>query len=303
MKHSIKIGGLQREIDIRPMGEDFIVYRKMYVVPLTRENISQINPGDWREHLEEFKRAGWQQVIQAFLLREVRALGSCAMLGWEGNGVVAKMYFTTAEMFDAFKARGGCHCLESRSMPAVIESLTDEQVAELLKSPSRSLRILCFNVGHFDQRYHGQGIATAMIECLKAWARERGWRQDPRGFLSGHYAADGGGRSPAAPRRAGAARVPRAREYARATGAGAGPSARDRGLLERAEGASRRADLVPPQFPALLRRGRLAVRIRSRPLDGVRFVSAISARAASLPRPSSLPRRAPSGAGRIRRRC
>ncbi len=177
MKHSIKIGGLQREIDIRPMGEDFIVYRKMYVVPLTRENISQINPGDWREHLEEFKRAGWQQVIQAFLLREVRALGSCAMLGWEGNGVVAKMYFTTAEMFDAFKARGGCHCLESRSMPAVIESLTDEQVAELLRSPSRSLRILCFNVGHFDQRYHGQGIATAMIECLKAWARERGWRR------------------------------------------------------------------------------------------------------------------------------
>ena len=192
MKHSIKIGGLQREIDIRPMGEDFIVYRKMYVVPLTRENISQINPGDWREHLEEFKRAGWQQVIQAFLLREVRALGSCAMLGWEGNGVVAKMYFTTAEMFDAFKARGGCHCLESRSMPAVIESLTDEQVAELLRSPSRTLRILCFNVGHFDQRYHGQGIATAMIECLKAVGPRARLAEDPRGFLSGHHAADGG---------------------------------------------------------------------------------------------------------------
>jgi len=177
VKHSIEIGGVRRDIDIRPMGEDFIVYRKMYVAPLTRENISQINPGDWREHLEEFHRAGRQRVIQAFLQREVRELGSCAMLGWEGNGVVAKMYFTTAEMYDAFKARGGHHCVESRSMTAVIESLKDEQVAELLKSPSRTLRILCFNVGHFDSRYHGQGIAAAMIECLKQWARERGWRR------------------------------------------------------------------------------------------------------------------------------
>ena len=177
MKHPIKIGGLQRDIDIRPMDEDFIVYRKMYVPPLTRESISEVNPGDWREHLEEFKRAGWQELIREFLRRQIRALGSCAILGWDGNGVVAKMHFTTAEMFDAFKARGGCYCIESRSMPAVIESLKDAEVAELLKSPSRTLRILCFNVGHFDQRYHGQGIATALIECLKQWARERGWRR------------------------------------------------------------------------------------------------------------------------------
>jgi GNAT superfamily N-acetyltransferase len=159
------------------MGEDFIVYRKMYVAPLTRENISQINPGDCREHLEEFQRTGRQQVIQMFLQREIRALGSCAMLGWDGSGVVAKMYFTTDEMHDAFKAHGGRHCVESRSMTAVIESLKDEQVAELLRSPSRTLHILCFNVGHSDSRYHGQGIATAMIECLKQWAGERGWRR------------------------------------------------------------------------------------------------------------------------------
>jgi GNAT superfamily N-acetyltransferase len=159
------------------MDEEFIVYRKMYVPPLTRENISEINPDDWREHLEEFKRAGWQQLIRTFLQRQVRALGSCAMLGWDGNGVVAKMYFTTAEMYDAFKARGGCLCVESRSMPAVIESLKDEEMTGLLESPSRTLRMLCFNVGHLDRRYHGQGLATAMIECLKQWARERDWRR------------------------------------------------------------------------------------------------------------------------------
>jgi hypothetical protein len=43
MKHPITIDGQQREIDIRPMDEDFIVYRKMYAPPLTRDNIGRIN--------------------------------------------------------------------------------------------------------------------------------------------------------------------------------------------------------------------------------------------------------------------
>ena len=47
----------------------------------------------------------------------------------------------------------------------------------LLGSESRTLRVLCFNVGHFDRRYQGKGIAKAMLECLKEWARQRGWRR------------------------------------------------------------------------------------------------------------------------------
>ena len=52
MKHQITVDGQERQIDIRPMDEDFIVYRKMYVPPLTLENIGQVNPGDWGEHLD-----------------------------------------------------------------------------------------------------------------------------------------------------------------------------------------------------------------------------------------------------------
>jgi hypothetical protein len=37
--------------------------------------------------------------------------------------------------------------------------------------------MLCFNVGHRDRRYHGQGIAKAMIEYLEQWSRDRGWRR------------------------------------------------------------------------------------------------------------------------------
>lgn len=45
----------------------------------------------------------------------------------------------------------------------------------LLRSPNKTLRIICFNVGHSDTRYQGKGIASMMIELLKEWAGKRGW--------------------------------------------------------------------------------------------------------------------------------
>jgi len=38
MKHGIVLGGRAKDIEIRAMDESFIVYRTMYVAPLTREN-------------------------------------------------------------------------------------------------------------------------------------------------------------------------------------------------------------------------------------------------------------------------
>jgi len=176
MQHRISIDGRERVLDIRAMDQDFIVYRKMYKPPLTPENIGEINPWDWRKHLEEFKAKGWQKVIEDFFRKHIRATGSCAILAWDGNGVIGKMYFTTREMWDAFRQTGGFMCVEHESMPKAILTFTDEQLQTLLNSPSRTLRIACFNIGHFDSRYQGQGIASAMLEFLKRWAIDRRWR-------------------------------------------------------------------------------------------------------------------------------
>ncbi len=176
MKHLITIDGQKREIDIRAMDEDFIVYRKMYQAPLTRENIGKINPWDCREHLEKFRAEGWQKVIEDFFRKHILATGSCAILAWDGDGVVGKMYFTTTEMWAAFRQIGAFMCVEHDSMPKAILNFTDEQLQTFFRSPSRTLRVVCFNIGHFDVRYQGQGIATAMVEFLKQWGQERGWR-------------------------------------------------------------------------------------------------------------------------------
>lgn len=177
MTHTIPIDGQTRQIDIRTMDESFIVYRKMYVPPLTRENIGRINPGDYVKHIEEFQRNGWQKQIEEFLRKLIRGMGSCAILAWEGEGVVAKMYFITREMQEAFAAADACFCVENDSMPRVIGGWSDEQIGRLLASESRTLRICCFNIGHFDTRYHGHGLASRMIDELKEWARPRGWRR------------------------------------------------------------------------------------------------------------------------------
>ena len=181
MKHTISVDGKLRDIDILLMDESFIVYRKMYKPPLTPENIGKINPGDWAEHLKRFKEKGWQQVIKGFFRKQIRTIGSCGVLAWDGDGVIGKMYFTTKELHDAFRKGGhydvGYYCVEHESMPRIIQSLSDAELEKLLASPSKTLKIVCFNIGHFDTHYQGKGIASAMIDLLKRWARERGWKR------------------------------------------------------------------------------------------------------------------------------
>lgn len=175
MQHTITLDGHRRDLDIRPMDESFVVYRKMFVPPLMPDSIGDFNPGGPRQ-------AGFR-IVEEFFRRQVRVLGSCMILAWDGNGVVAKMPFTTREVYDAiggperYDDSPSCYCIDHNGFGPRLQEFADEELARLLSSPSRTLRLLCFNVGCLDRRYHGQGIAKAMVECLKSWARERQWRR------------------------------------------------------------------------------------------------------------------------------
>jgi len=173
MEHRIRIDGEERVIDIRAMGEDFIVWRKMFTPPLTAGNMETADP----EYLAEGRADGRFEVLKEYFRRQIRIIGSCAVLAWDGDGVIGKMRFTTREMWDAVLQAGGCICVDNERTAPALRTFTAEQLDRLLASESRTLYISCFNVGHSDARYQGQGIATAMIEFLKHWARERGWRR------------------------------------------------------------------------------------------------------------------------------
>jgi len=171
MKHPITIDGEGRSIDIRAMDESFIMYDKLWEAPLMRRDLPEPEPG------------APAHVIQEFFRKQIRTIGSCLILAWDGDGLIGKMHFTTREMHAVIgdPGRGG-YCVdpdpEYRGRFAQkLQTFSDEELERLLKSDSRTLRVLCFNVGHGDPRYHGQGIATAMLKYLKEWARDRGWRR------------------------------------------------------------------------------------------------------------------------------
>jgi GNAT superfamily N-acetyltransferase len=170
VRHTISIDGQERAIDIRAMGEEFIVYCKMFEAPLTPQNVRNPEPDEPA------------YVVQEFFRKQIQIVGSCMVLACDGDGVVGKMHFTTREMHEAI---GGpenwdaphCYCVDHPGFAPKIQTLREDELQRLLASESRTLRVLCFNVGHTDPRWHGLGIATAMVEYLKQWAREHGWRR------------------------------------------------------------------------------------------------------------------------------
>ncbi len=181
MKHHIRIDGQEKIIDIRAMDEDFIVYRKMFVPPLTRESIGKVNPGD-PEYLGPQLTDGRFKIIEDFFRKQIQIVGSCMILAWEGEGVVGKMHFTTREMHEALGGpeqwnSSSCYCVDHDGFAPRIKAFSEDELTRLLTSRNPTLRILCFNVGHMDERYQGQGIAKAMVEYLKPWAQQRGWRR------------------------------------------------------------------------------------------------------------------------------
>ena len=179
MKHAIEIDGETRTLDIRAMDEGFIVYRKMYTPPLTGDNIGKVNPGD-PDFLQDHLNDGRFRIIESFFRKQIETVSSCMILAWEGDGVIGKMHFTTREMHEAMGgsvACAGCYCVEHNGFADKIQSFREEELERFLRSETRALRMLCFNIGHFDERYQGQGIAKAMVEYLKQWASERGWRR------------------------------------------------------------------------------------------------------------------------------
>ena len=171
MKHTISIDGARRDIAIREMDESFIMYDKLWKAPLKRGDLPEPAPGTTGHGIKEFFR------------KQIRAIGSCLILAWDGDGLVGKMHFTTRELAEALGAAGaepGGYCVDpyptlGGCFVRKLQSFSDEELERHLRSESRTLRIVCFNIANRDARYHGQGIATALIEYLKLWAKDRGW--------------------------------------------------------------------------------------------------------------------------------
>ena len=178
MNHTVDLDGEKRALDIRAMDERLIVWRKMFTAPLTAGSMGTADP----DYLATDRADGRFKAIEESFRKQIRILGSCMVLAWDGDGIVDNMHFTSREMH---RAIGGpelwhtqtCYCVDQDGFAPAIQAFSDDELAQLLGSSSRTLCILCLNVGHTDPKWHGQGIAKAMVAYLRRWARANGWRR------------------------------------------------------------------------------------------------------------------------------
>jgi len=170
MRHAVTVDGDDKTLDVRAMDADCIIHWKLEQAPTKPADMEQPQPGESAH------------AVRQFFVKQVEKNGSCMILAWEGDVVVGQMHFTTREIHKTLGGpenyeAGSCYCVDHEGFGPKLSEFNDEGIEHLLESESRVLRILCFNVGHTDPRWHGKGIAKAMVEYLKQWAREREWRR------------------------------------------------------------------------------------------------------------------------------
>lgn len=146
---------------ICPMDKDFILFQCLHNGPLSPSNIETKSMNTARVPRKQLERN------KNFLTRLVNAYGSCAMLAWENDYVVAHARFYPQVIYDRFK-----FCCHDPNY-AITQEITEMELPLLTDRAERILRITCFFV-HKD--YRGQGLSHQLIDAILKWAKNNNWK-------------------------------------------------------------------------------------------------------------------------------
>jgi GNAT superfamily N-acetyltransferase len=169
VKHPVTIGGEERVIDIRPMSDDFILWRCLHGGPHTAQTIDQWPP----------KKTQWegQRAINVPLLRKlIEAYGTCAMLAWDDDSVVGFLRFYPKAVC-AFPD-AGMMCLQQAHPAGPSELLAAKRLPALEEIEDKTLSVHCLMTGTpflAENPYQRKGLGTMMARALLDWARQNGW--------------------------------------------------------------------------------------------------------------------------------
>jgi len=162
MKHPITVDGEERVIDIRPMNDDFILWRCLHRGPHTAQTLEQWPP-------QETHWQGQRAINVPLLRRLIDTYGTCAMLAWDNGTVVGFLRFYPKAVCSLPDAGGMCMQQGHPAGPA--ESLV-AHLPTLEEIEDKTLSVHCFMTSTPLQR---KGLATMMARALLEWARASGW--------------------------------------------------------------------------------------------------------------------------------
>jgi len=141
-------------MNIYQMDKNFILFRCLHNGPISPSNIGSL-PG------EQFDRNN------KFFTRLIDAYGSCAMLVWDDDYVVAHARFYPQIIYDKFK-----FCCHDPNY-AITREIAEIELPPLTSPAERTLRITCFFI-YMD--FRGQGLSHKLIDAIIKWAQDNSWR-------------------------------------------------------------------------------------------------------------------------------
>ena len=144
-----------------PMDKEFILFRCLHNGPLSPSNIVTKSMNVASVSGKQLDRN------KQFLARLVNAYGSCAMLAWEDDSVVAHARFYPQVIYDRFK-----FCCHDPNY-AITQEIADMELPSLTDQDERILRITCFFV---YRDYRGQGLSHKLIDAILKWAKNNSWK-------------------------------------------------------------------------------------------------------------------------------
>lgn len=158
---------MPNDVVIKPMTEEFILWRCLHQGPLDAATIEKGN------------RAARRDVNLALLTKLIRTYGTCAMLAWDRDQVVGYLRFypkAIASFTEAGFMLG--MCLQQPPPAGPSESVLERRFPPLAEIEDKTLRVHCLMTGSpfvSKNTYQRKGIGTRMARALMEWAAANGW--------------------------------------------------------------------------------------------------------------------------------
>ena len=158
-------------IIIKPMNEQFILWRCLHGGVINRQNIDSPN-NDIQLNWQDIKLRNL-----SFLKSLIFTYGSCALLAFDGDSVIAAIRFYP-KFLCRFSDSGTGFCLQQSFTSILFTENIKQYLLPVEKLKDKTLFIHCMFIASSREtsyKYRRKGLATNMVQDLIKWAQSKGW--------------------------------------------------------------------------------------------------------------------------------
>jgi hypothetical protein len=158
------------DVVIKPMTEDFLLWRCLHGGPLSKSSIDIPT----EDSQAAFK---YKSTSSTLVKKLIQTYETCAMLAWDQNEVVGFVRFYPKIVEQMNEAGHFCLLQDFPNGPS--EQLVQADFPHLDKISDKTLSVNCMMTGSpliKNNPYQRKGLGTSLIEALIEWARVNGWQ-------------------------------------------------------------------------------------------------------------------------------